>query len=156
MIINLNMTEEQLTNIIAWVILILILILIVKIIGGIFRFIKWILKSIWSLITGKHTQDLTQSDDWLIRAQARQEIRFQNALPPIQRTQKPNKRVSTKKNITKKFETEKGYFSPTGWYFDKEKGEWIPPDYLVKEAKDRWEWDDQKKIWIEKRKTRKK
>lgn len=152
MIININMTEEQLINIVAWIIFIFIIILTVKIIRGIFRFIKWILKSIWSLLTGTNSTDLTQSDDWLIRAQARQEIRFQNAAPPLQNKPLTRKKNRTKNNNMKKYETEQGYFSPTGWYFDKERGEWIAPDYLVKEAKNRWEWDDKKKIWKEKNK----
>ena len=141
--------KELLVGIIALVILIWLVVTILK---TILKIIKWILKNIWSLFTGKQTQDLTHSNDWLIRAQARQEIRFQNAAPPLQNKPLTRKETRTKRNNMKKYETEQGYFSPTGWYFDKERGEWIAPDYLVKEAKNRWEWDDKKKIWKEKNK----
>ena len=101
------------------------------IIRNIFRFIKWFLSSIWCLLTGKQRKrkDPLQSDDWLVRAQARQEVRFQNSMPPSAFKQKK--------------------WSPTGWYYDEEKGEWVAPDYIVEEANTRWEWNDEKRIWID-------
>lgn len=67
------------------VILLLIIIIIVLVIRLIVRFISWIFRSIWYLLTGKQrkTNDALNSRDWLTRAQARQEIRFQNSMPPV-------------------------------------------------------------------------
>lgn len=42
--------------------------------------------------------------------------------------------------------------SPTGWIWDEETKTWVPPDSLVKESKEQWEWDPVKKIWIDKTK----
>lgn len=39
--------------------------------------------------------------------------------------------------------------SPTGWIWDEEKGLWTPPDYLIKENRQRWKWDENKRIWKE-------
>lgn len=62
-----------------------IIYIIIIIIRNIFRFVRWVLNSIWCLLTGKNRKryDPLQSVDWLTRAQARQEIRFRNAMPPI-------------------------------------------------------------------------
>ena len=57
----------------------------------------------------KPIKDLTNSKDWLTRAQARQEIRFRNSMPPKQ---------------TK--------VSETGWTFNEETQLWEPPEHLKK------------------------
>ena len=105
------------------------------IIRNMLRFIKWFLSSLWCLLTGKKRKkyDPLQSDDWLVRAQARQEIRFKNSMPPSAREKK---------------------WSPTGWYYDESKGAWIAPDYIRAEANTRWEWDDKKRIWVDKSKKK--
>lgn len=62
-------------------------------------------------------------------------------------TAKKRKQKRIKKQIKKQIQQKK--WSPTGWYWDEEKGEWVPPDYLNTEAKERWKWDDKKRIWID-------
>ena len=44
---------------------------------------------------------------------------------------------------------------PSGWVFNEETQLWEPPDYLSKESKEKWEWDEEKRIWIDKEKDRK-
>ena len=88
-----------------------------KIVKAIFRFIFSLFKS------GKRS-DPTQSEDWLTRAQAKQEIRFQNAMPPLQSERKPIRRTLKEKRRMK------NGFSPTGWKFNEETKKWDPPDYL--------------------------
>lgn len=38
---------------------------------------------------------------------------------------------------------------PTGWYWDQKTQRWTPPDYLSEEARNRWKWDPEKRIWID-------
>ena len=40
-------------------------------------------------------------------------------------------------------------WSPTGWYWDEDKGVWVPPDFVSEESKRRWTWDEKKRIWID-------
>lgn len=67
------------------VILLLIIIIIILVIRLVVRFIGWIFRSIRYLFTGKRSRrnNALNSNDWLTRAQARQEIRFQNSMPPV-------------------------------------------------------------------------
>lgn len=144
-----QLTEDQINLLIGLIIISICIYLIYIVIRTIFRIIKWILRSIWSLLTGKRKyEDPLQSKDWLVRAQARQEIRFQNSLPPL--TSKPQKYI---KPVFKKRKENKKWY-PTGWYFDEQKGEWVAPDYIQKEANTKWQWDEDKRIWIDKRKNR--
>lgn len=87
----------------------------IKIIKAIFRFI-------FSLFKSEKKSDPTQSEDWLTRAQAKQEIRFQNAMPPIQSERKPIKRTLKEKRRMRKG------LSPTGWKFNEETKKWDPPN----------------------------
>lgn len=41
---------------------------------------------------------------------------------------------------------------PSGWVFNEETQLWDPPEYLQKEARHRWEWNQEKGIWIDKEK----
>lgn len=95
---------------------------IILLVRSIFRLIKWLLTSIWCLLTGKRIRkNPLESDDWLTRAQARQEIRFENALPPITPKQKPQKRKNRhEKNVTR---------YPSGWTLNQETGLWEPLGY---------------------------
>ena len=61
-----------------------------------------------------------------------------------------HKRANKKKSKPPKNVTVYGIFSPTGWWYDEKKGEWIAPDYLKTQARDQWEWDEEKRIWIDK------
>lgn len=60
------------------------IVVILWILRGIVRFLIRLLKGIWNLLfyRGKE-RDPLHSDNWLTRAQAKQEIRFQNALSSI-------------------------------------------------------------------------
>lgn len=41
---------------------------------------------------------------------------------------------------------------PTGWTLDTDTGIWEPPDYISLESDERWRWDPEKRIWIDKQK----
>lgn len=65
-------------------------------------------------------------------------------------------RNGSKKNNTQKQKPKKKTrkqpqqtWTPTGWYWDEKKREWIPPDFLNQESQERWKWDKKKKIWID-------
>lgn len=120
---------------------------IIFLIRTIFRFIKWFLCSIWCLLTGKRRRkNPLESDDWLTRAQARQEIRFRNSLPQVLASEmEPEGKQKKKKRQSGKEPT----WYPSGWVRNKRTGMWDPPDYLEKESKSRWKWDAEKQIWID-------
>ena len=116
----------------AIIILILIITAIIFIIRSIFRFIGWALSYIWYLLTGKYTSrnDPLKSKDWLTRAQARQEIRFQNALPPLEsEIKKQRKPLFKRKQKQKTSQTESS--NP----------------YLRFENNPDWKWDERNQLW---------
>ena len=41
---------------------------------------------------------------------------------------------------------------PTGWTFNEKTKLWDPPDFVSKESSEKWRWDEEKKIWIDKEK----
>ena len=41
---------------------------------------------------------------------------------------------------------------PSGWTYDEETGLWTPPEYLSHESEQKWRWDENKRIWIDKEK----
>lgn len=45
---------------------------------------------------------------------------------------------------------------PTGWTYNEKTKLWEPPDYLIAESYERWVWDDEKGIWIDLYKKKKK
>ena len=57
------------------------------------------------------------------------------------------KAKSRPQTASKKFQPKT--WSPTDWYWDEEKGEWVAPDYINTEARTRWKWDEAKQIWID-------
>lgn len=127
----------------ATLLIVLAILGIILLVRSIFRLIKWLLTSIWCLLTGKRRRrNPLESDDWLTRAQARQEIRFENSLPPITPKQQPRRRRKSKGKDKNRY--------ATGWTLNQETGLWEPPDYLSREAKQRWQWDEGKRIWIDK------
>ena len=42
---------------------------------------------------------------------------------------------------------------PTGWTYNEETQLWEPPDYVKKESDQKWDWDQKKRIWIDKEKA---
>lgn len=103
----------------------IIIVIILWVVRSIIRMIFRIIKGIWHLFAGKRA-DPTQSNDWLTRAQAKQEIRFKNSLPPLLPQQKPAKK---KRKMSWKNKEEKTWY-PTGWTLNQETGLWEPPDYM--------------------------
>ena len=105
----------------------LIIVVVLWILRGMVRFIIRILKWILGLLFGRNrTADRLHSNDWLTRAQAKQEIRFQNASPPLLPKKQPQKKKW--RPFQKKGLGETWY--PTGWTLNEETGKWDPPDYL--------------------------
>lgn len=98
---------------------------------GIISLIKTLLhflSQLFSIGTRTRTpEDPLQSSDWLTRAQAKQEIRFQNASPPLLPKKQPQKKKW--RPFQKKGLGETWY--PTGWILNEETGKWEPPDYLM-------------------------
>lgn len=123
-------TLEKLTqnkNFYIYLIIFLIIWLAIIIVKAVFKTIKWIIKTIFSVFTGNTNNfDPLQSDDWLTRAQAKQEIRFKNSLPPLLPKQQPKKKK--KRLFKRKGEGETWY--PSGWTLNEETGLWEPPDYM--------------------------
>ena len=118
---NVAFNERLLSSVIELIIIVVIL----WILRSIFRLIIRIFKGIIHLFTGKKENAL-ESEDWLTRAQAKQEIRFQNSLPPLLPQQKPQKKK--KRLFKRKGEGETWY--PSGWTLNEETGLWEPPDYM--------------------------
>lgn len=48
------------------------------------------------------------------------------------------------------YQAKHGAWSPTGWVYDRDTMKWDPPEYLEKESREKWRWDDEKRIWIDK------
>ena len=114
--------ERKLT----FLLIVLFFAIVFLIIKAVFRFIKWVLRSIWGILTGKRYRgNPLESDDWLVRAQARQEIRMNNSLPPLHSQAKPQR----KKLFSKK--DKPGQYA-TGWVFNEETQLWEPPKRLRK------------------------
>ena len=90
----------------------------------------------------------TKEEDWLENAQKRQQTRFRYMNPHIT-PKEPEETPPV-------YQAQNNEWSPTGWIYDKEKETWMPPDYLQKESAERWEWDESKKIWIDRKKQAKK
>lgn len=93
--------------------------------------IIWIVRTL-SGSNSQRRKSNRKSDDWLTQAQERQNNRFEYSAP-IHKPKKKNKK-----------------WSPTGWYYDEKKQEWVAPDYIRTEANTKWEWDEEKRIWINK------
>lgn len=54
--------------------------------------------------------------------------------------------VAPKENV---FESRQGEWTATGWYREDESDLWQPPDYIKQESRDKWQWDEEKRIWID-------
>ena len=125
---------------------VLIVIRIGLIIGTV-ALITWVVKLVWNAGSKpKQTKRQKHSNDWLEEAQYRQHRRNEYNDPPIKSHQKRNNGYST--GNTKWY--------PTGWSYNEDKGLWEPPDYLKTESDDKWEWDPEKRIWIDTEKKRRK
>ena len=123
-----------LVGLITFVIYILVIFLIIR---TIYRIIRWFFRTIWSMLTGKKRKaDPLNSDDWLIRAQAKQEIRFQNALPPM-----PSK--------TKKRKTRKERKAEAKWQAEMEaaRQKAIAEERAKFANNPNWKWDEEKQLW---------
>ena len=109
-------------NTITLIIILLIIFLAFILIRTIFHIIKWFFSAIWYLLTGKKREvERKKSDYWLDKAQARQEIRFENSLPPLKQKAEPLKKTFREKRNERKGK------SATGWTFNEETQLWEPP-----------------------------
>lgn len=97
---------------------IVFIILFVLFIRAVYRFLKWLFSGIF----GRQTGQYGQSDYWLDKAQERQEIRFQNSMPPVKAEAKPQK-----KRFQEVWNESRG-LSPTGWKFNEETQLWESPE----------------------------
>lgn len=77
-----------------------------------------------------------EDDNWINKAQRKNENRF-NYL---------------NQNIIHDKSEDQPKWYPTGWYYNEETKSWEPPDYIKKEATDKWRWDEERQIWIDKEK----
>lgn len=66
-------------------------------------------------------EDPIHSKDWLTRAQAKQEIRFRNASPPLLSEAKPQRKTLRQRRNLKQGKSE------MGWTFNEETQLWEPP-----------------------------
>lgn len=107
---------------VSFLLLIVILLGIFFVIRSAIRLVKWCIQRIIKLFKGEKVQrNPLESDDWLIRAQARQEKRIENSLPPISPKAKPQKKTFKERR------NERKGLSATGWYFNENTQLWEPP-----------------------------
>lgn len=56
-------------------------------------------------------------------------------------------------SVSKPYESYTGQkWYPSGWTYNERTGLWDPPDYLSQESEEKWRWDEEKRIWIDKEK----
>lgn len=94
-----------------------------------------------AIITGKIGRK-----NWIQSVQDIQEKRFDYLNDHISK-QKTNDKNSYKRNKGKGVK-----WYPTGWTYNEKTQLWEPPDYLHKESAEKWRWDPDKRIWIDKEK----
>lgn len=104
---------------------VIILLVIVALIYWAFKFLRWSIQSIWYILTGRGEDKVInkngKNEDWLTNAQARQNIRFENSLPPLKQKAEPLKKTFREKRNERKGK------SATGWTFNEETQLWEPP-----------------------------
>lgn len=132
--------------------------------------ITWVVKLVWN--GGRKNKKTKHSDDWLYNAQNRQNMTYEYSDPVIHHNNTKSKKKSTWKNPQW---TPSGWvynektgrwngpdylqkngrkMSPTGWTFNEETQLWEPPESIQRESAQRWEWDEEKKIWVDRDKKR--
>ena len=75
-------------------------------------------------------------------------IRLKRADQIIEEDKQQAKAKKQQKKNDKIFESQTGEWSPTGWYYNNKTGKWEPPDHVVKESAETWQWDATRQIWI--------
>ena len=116
-------------------------------------------------------------NNWLEEAQNRQNKKFEKNYNIQPKKQPSNDRSRLKEEIRIKYKLTKnqtfdewieehkddGYqgnqkegirWYPTGWTYNEKTELWEPPDYLKKETSEKWKWDPEKRIWIDKEKEK--
>ena len=127
------------------ILLIVFMIIGLLILIGTVALITWVVKRVW--YAGRKPER-RQEQDWLTQAQTRQQSKYTYTDPyrPQGATKKP-------KGMPKAtYDHTGGQWSPTGWYFNPKTGLWEPPDYLSKASRERWKWNEEKRIWEDKTK----
>lgn len=102
-------------------------------------------------IISRSVRKSRREKDWLKEAQKRQQSRYEYEDELRRRTDKARKEESLSRQGSV-YISRNGKWSPTGWYYDPKTDIWYPPDYLSEESKQRWAWDPEKRIWIDKTK----
>lgn len=86
--------------------------------------------------------------NWIQKAQDKQQKRFDYMNDHIS-----EKEPKTKDSNIYQGNRKKGTkWYPSGWTYNEETSLWEPPDYLAKESSEKWRWDPDKRIWIDKEK----
>lgn len=131
----------------AFLILFLVVFGVILLVRAVFRLIGRFFGFLRYLLTGKRSRrsNPLKSNDWLTRAQARQEIRFKNSLPQVLASEMEAEKKSKKKRKAPK--NQQRY--PSGWVKNEDTGLWEAPENLKEESKSRWVWNDEKRIWID-------
>ena len=92
------------------------------------------------------------NENWLDEAQRKNETRFEylnrNVIEASEARKIKEQRKKNKKNQNQNINKSRKWY-PTGWVFNEETQLWEPPDYMEEDAK-KWEWDEDKLIWIDK------
>ena len=105
-------------------------------------------------------------DSWIDQAQEKSERKFRNANSNIIDASKARQRKEQKEKARKQWLEETGKtegpknqepkWYPSGWVFNEETQKWDPPDYLSSQSKEKWAWDVEKQIWIDREKESRK
>lgn len=109
------------SEVIPFIIAVLLIIAFVLFIRAVFRFFKWLFSGIFGIRSDKSAKR-GSSGYWLNDAMDKQEIRFQNSAPPTRREAKAHKQT-----FQERWNESRG-LSPTGWKFNEETGLWESPE----------------------------
>ena len=118
---------------------------------------------VWLLILIVRTiinANQNRESTWLHRAQKRQNNKFENMNSEIIKNSQERKNQETRKvrkSRSSEWSTEsiraqyikqhhgrrpgEPKWYSTGWTYNEDTGLWDPPDFVVKESNDRWQWD---------------
>ena len=123
-----------------------IIIIRIVILIGIAALITWIVKKVWNAGSSSQKPKIKrynhQNEDWLSRAQRKEDSKFDYLNSHI---------GSDRGGYAGNPKTGVKWY-PTGWTYNDKTGKWDPPDYSRQESKDKWRWDAKKGIWIDQEK----
>ena len=94
----------------------------------------------------------TNSSDWLNKAQEVQNKRFEYMNESLIENNSESKKTQANLTGFKGNPKKRTRWYPTGWTYNEDTKLWEPPDYVCKESSEKWKWDPEKRIWIDKEK----